>query len=677
MLKFTLWEVCAVKRKILIGMILLSLVASLVVMIGRHQIEQASPDVEVVLDWNSLEELHKETKQPMTSLLQTFKDAGVTSVAIYDKKLSDYVKEKQLVMLNGQDLIGQYFLDGYANPVIKGLFGDSIDIESLILIFQDKNTYNELYTLIDRLPGDYITGRVEDSEKNLYVIEIKNGETEILDIPLGFNDEEIKLIREAGLKLVPRFSDTKERLTILPDILQNIESKIEISEIIFAGNIVIGYPNRLKETADVFSNYTIGMIEPFLGYQDGIKELAVLKDFEIVRVHSFQQKEMDKYSYEKVLDRYIRAIKERNVRALYLRPFLKAKNQISPLKLNQLLLEDLQKNLQKSGYSFGSARPFPTWSTEIVWIVIISLGVLAASLLLLSHFLSLPDWLDYGLLVIGGLGTFVIAYKGYVLLTREMLALLAAVVLPSLAVIEGYQHAIKKIGKDRNEIIRVSLIFAKTIGITFIGVLFVIGLMSDLRYLYQINQFRGIKFSFVLPLLIIVLYYIKDLFLAVGVAGPVGMLKKGFQLLNQPVRYSHVVLLGLLGVLGILYIGRTGNFPILPIPAWELKLRDFLEDILVFRPRLKEFGIGHPFMLMALYYAMKNKGKLLLPLLLLGSIGQISLINTFAHIHTPVMVSIIRVFWGVILGILLGLILIQIYQVVVKSLRKLRRFVYE
>ncbi len=660
------------------GVILLSLFVSLVVMIGRHQIEQASPDVEVVLDWSSLQDLQKVVRQPMPDLLQSFKDSGVTSVAIYEKKLIDYVKDNQVVILDGQDLLREYFLNGEINPVVNGLYDEDFraSMNNIFLIFQDKATYNKLYTLIEDLP-DYLIKGTKDLAKNLYVIEIEDGDSEFLDIPLGFSDCEIEMINEAGLRLIPRFSDTKEELAMLPDILQDLQSKGEISKIIFAGVSILGNPNHLKETADILKDYTVGMIEPFIGYQEGIRELAVIKDFEIVRVHSLQQKEMDKYSYEKVLDRYIRAIKERNVRVVYLRPFLTEKGAEKPLALNLRLIKDLQNNLSKSGYRLGVAKPFSEWRTGIVWIGLISLGVIAASLLLVNRFIVLPDWLDYGLVVLGGLGTFILASKGYVLQTRDLLALVASFVLPSLAVIEGFQGLIKENNGVEKRKAKVILQFIKITGITSIGVLYVVGLLSDLRYLYQINQFRGIKLSFVLPLLIIALYYLKEHLFAKDVTKTAGMLKNGFTWLNQPVRYSHLMIFGLIGIVGILYIGRTGNFPILPIPALELTLRDFLEKLLVFRPRFKEFAIGHPFMLLALYYGIKNKGKWLLPLMILGSIGQINIVNTFAHIHTPVIVSIVRTLWGAVLGILLGLILIMVYQIGSKLWRKMRRFVYE
>ena len=46
-----------------------------------------------------------------------------------------------------------------------------------------------------------------------------------------------------------------------------------------------------------------------------------------------------------------------------------------------------------------------------------------------------------------------------------------------------------------------------------------------------------------------------------------------------------------------------------------------------------------------------------MPLLLLGALGQASLVNTFCHIHTPLAISFIRMVYGVVLGAIIGCIL--------------------
>ena len=90
-------------------------------------------------------------------------------------------------------------------------------------------------------------------------------------------------------------------------------------------------------------------------------------------------------------------------------------------------------------------------------------------------------------------------------------------------------------------------------------------------------------------------------------------------------------------------------------------MRQLLDRILGVRPRTKEFLIGHPLMLILLYFGYELK---LFPLVMVGTIGQVSIINTYAHIHTPLNISFLRTFHGLWIGILIGIIAIIIIKAV-------------
>lgn len=668
------------KRKILIGLILLSVVASLFVVIGRYRVEQTSNRVEIVLDYPAFEQLQQVTKIPAKDLLQRLKASGVTSVAIFEKNLSDYQKNNDLVLIRGDDLAREYYLRGQLNPAFQDLFQSETDQDNYFLLFSDDQRLKEFESIFTKISEMIVQGTYQDEERGIYLLEIEDGDTNLTDYLLGFAKDEIELIHDVGLKTVPRIGNNQSRLALLPETFAQLK-RTEISQVIFSGGTVIGYPDRLAELAQLLQieGLVVGMIEPFIGKQLGIKELAGLIDMQITRVHSLQQKEMEKYSLAKITDRYLRAVKERNVRTLYYRPILEAKASGKPLELNQRILRDLQIGLEQSGFALGMAQPFSNQRTSPIWIVLISSGVLAASLLLLGQFISLPSWLDYGLFGLGVLLIFLLSFKGYVLLTRDMLALLTATVFPSLAIITGYNTATSSAGEDSRVLIlrRGISIFLRVLGITLLGVLLIIALLSDVRYLYQVNQFRGVKISFLLPLLIVFVYYFIDLFRKRSYAYPqIG--KRIISGLQQPVRYSHLVLLAIVGFFGLVYLGRTGNAPIFSITSLEIQIRDLLEDFLLFRPRFKEFAIGHPFLLLTFYYLLKKERHgLALPFLLIGSIGPITVINTFTHIHTPLLVSLLRVTSASILGIIGGLILIWLYKLVIGWWLTFRRWVYE
>ena len=116
-----------------------------------------------------------------------------------------------------------------------------------------------------------------------------------------------------------------------------------------------------------------------------------------------------------------------------------------------------------------------------------------------------------------------------------------------------------------------------------------------------------------------------------------------------------LITIGVAGLVATIYILRTDNF-VLPVPNFELVLREELERILYVRPRLKEFLFGHP----VLFLTLRTKRKH--PLLFAAAVvGQLSLVNTFTHIHTPIIISLLRSFYGLVLGCLIGYILWVIY----------------
>ncbi|MBQ5636430.1 MAG: hypothetical protein IIV08_02630, partial [Selenomonadales bacterium] len=93
------------------------------------------------------------------------------------------------------------------------------------------------------------------------------------------------------------------------------------------------------------------------------------------------------------------------------------------------------------------------------------------------------------------------------------------------------------------------------------------------------------------------------------------------------------------------------------VPGIELKMRAFLEQVMYARPRSKEFLIGHPaFFLAAIAYYRNLPNFLLYLLVVAATIAQGSLVETFAHMRTPVFMSFIRALDGLAAGIGVGLI---------------------
>jgi hypothetical protein len=133
------------------------------------------------------------------------------------------------------------------------------------------------------------------------------------------------------------------------------------------------------------------------------------------------------------------------------------------------------------------------------------------------------------------------------------------------------------------------------------------------------------------------------------------------------VRWSTLLLTFLvLLALGLMLV-RSGNDSPASVSGFELKLRSLLDQILIVRPRSKEFLFGHPLLLISLsLFALRNSlfnesmrenvGAWAAGLLTLSVVGQVGIVNTFCHLHTPLFVSSLRVLIGILLGAAIGIV---------------------
>jgi hypothetical protein len=203
--------------------------------------------------------------------------------------------------------------------------------------------------------------------------------------------------------------------------------------------------------------------------------------------------------------------------------------------------------------------------------------------------------------------------------------------------------------------------FFRVILITFSGALLIAALLSNNKFMLGIEQFSGIKISYLIPLfLVLVVMWLKMN------EGKLMVLKN----IKKPILIEQVIIMVFFAVFLVIYISRSGNFSFLPVLNIEEKIRIFLEKTLIARPRNKEFLIGYPALLLAMSMNFLKVKEFKIPIIIIGTIAPVTLINTFCHIHTPFLFSMLRTFNGVWLGLGLGLIVITIFYYLVKIFRK-------
>ena len=216
---------------------------------------------------------------------------------------------------------------------------------------------------------------------------------------------------------------------------------------------------------------------------------------------------------------------------------------------------------------------------------------------------------------------------------------------------------VKGIKEDPKDLKESILAFLKICVISFGGVLTIIGSISRTNFALGIDLFLGVKVATVVPIILVLAYLIYrehkfDYKYYKGV-------------LDKKISYGALIVIGLLAIALYVYVSRTGNTG--TATAFERSFRQFLDNVLGVRPRTKEFLIAYPVLLALLYYGYKER---YIVAVIFAVIGPISLVNTYAHIHTPVVISLIRSAYGIIFGIIIGLILIGVIKLISRVIKK-------
>ncbi|MGM0420216.1 MAG: DUF5693 family protein [Bacillota bacterium] len=635
-------------KKALFIVLLAILVINIPFMLDRIDMEEDNKNYELILDMGELIDLQRTGEDLSLEMLQ---NAGLTGAALPADSLDDLQEQGQISIWRQGDL------PGLSDNLFQFL-------NETKLLPPEKGAVIYMSPAISRR----FSSAVQTGWENTYEVEVEDWQggklvlfprwhEDLEDLVPGYDSAVFAEIEELELFSVIRLSDQPEQ--ILNQILLAEGAAQGVQTVIFSGDEVAGYPDNIDDTAAILSELGLkyGMIEPFIADQDGANDLASEQLDNIVRVHSIQQDEMAKYSGERIINRYVRSARDRNVRYLYLRgiPITRPGENLGHLQID--LIEGITEGLKEANFQSGSVVPLTSPSVQNWQIIAIAVATILLGILFVNKFLGdhVPTGL-YSSLLFTGVILFSAAY--YVLdqiLIRQILALALAVLVPSLSsffIVDIF---------SKNSI--VSLL--KAVSLSLFGGLLLATILSSPEFYTQVEVFRGVKIAFIAPLFLTVIYY---LFKERKMKSFNDMKRYLDQSLNLVLKFKHILLAGAAFVVLIVYVGRTGNLPLVPVPPWELIIRDYLEQILIIRPRFKEFLFGHPFLLLLplvkLYYSIP---LLKFVMVIMATIGQITVINSFSHLHTPLLTSVIRTahgYWlAVPVAIVYGLILIGLYKV--------------
>ena len=190
------------------------------------------------------------------------------------------------------------------------------------------------------------------------------------------------------------------------------------------------------------------------------------------------------------------------------------------------------------------------------------------------------------------------------------------------------------------------------------GAAYLSGALSDVEYFLEFQIFRGIKLTFVLPLILVSIAFLQRFSLFEDTSlKDVDSLSQIRRILELPVKVKAFLLFLVAAAGVVVMIARSGHTAGMPVSGTEIQFRQFLENLFYARPRSKELLIGHPaFMLAIMGYFKRWPQSIFFLLVVIATIGQSSMVETFAHMRTPILMSFVRGVDGLALGAALGII---------------------
>lgn len=670
-------------RKWLWVLVIAGMVGALPVVYDRLQTERTSKTVEFVLDYRGLRDAAGYRANPqdyMSEQLDRLKEAGVGSMAVYESNLDDFRRDRRLLVMNQEEVAK---LTG--TPVTP-------NANYTYVFFTQDAYYDSLAPLIERAFEQLDIPVQEAVYRNVAGmgrgLAIETPVEDALMKPVAPDPYTLEMLTAKGFAIVPRLVDSAPYDQEAVKELMAYYQSLGVKRILFEGESIKGYNdnenlNSLEAFAEQLNESGIGIaaIENMKQQQKGFNTLAYKLDYNVARLYSLSANDSS-LKPEVISDRFALATKDRNIRMLYLntsasRDAGKAKitDTVDNLITSLSGPEGAVARIEANGFTIGQATAFEVTDSPLqrYFKLAAVVGALALVTLLVSYFIP---FMTIAAFILGLLGSAGLIAIGRVALFEQALALLAAISAPTVAVV----MAIRKLSEQgpkpkgtktsahaaggrsaklptlavpspRTRLWNALRLYGLTSMISLSAVPFVIALLNNVTYMLVLSQFRGVSLLHAAPIGLVALYVL--LYRGDFVFSWV------LRLLRTPITLAWVIVAAIAGAAGMYYLSRTGNSG--SVSSIELVFRSFLENTIGVRPRNKEFLLAHPLFILGAFLALKYRSAAYI--MIIAVIGQLSMVDTFAHIHSPVMLSLVRGILGLGLGLIIGIIAVMVWQI--------------
>ena len=715
------------KDRLLVLLALLGLLASLVPIVNRVQTEESNKYYDYVLDYASLRSMARQSSQTEDEWLDLFRSLGVDKVALSEASalnLHDNAAIPVHAMTVKKAAESYGWENNYPAEVVSWL-SESTDVSDAIIWTETAAAYEWMLDAFNvRFENFEAKTYLEGEHGFIFIQQQENGMKgeKLLDLRLGIWPGTVELIERHGYQIVPRTVTQKDMngtkfAEAYIDVLKHYNAPYFMNN----GDELVGYES--DEGWDLLVQYlnesgaSVAMMEQNDQSQNqtwpGIEDLLNETGYRGIRVFNEWAYIQNRYQYcgyegpEEITNTFFRAIAERNCKVIFLKMILEPDTDVSwdadekewvyitdPAEYEKLLT-DLDTRLAPLGYTRGTVPAMQMEDPSVLLKVVQGIGTAALLVMLFDLFFFIGKRWRTILLALGALG-----FAGLAVLKpamfRLILSMSGGIVMPSLAAVGLCRVLMEKRRTEPQA--KFGRVLGYTLGISvltiltaFCGSLLATSALSQLSYMIEMDLYHGVKIMQLIPIGLFILAYLlvyayeetgaRDAVLAhVGPRGEKGRVKRFnayfAQVMKTPMQLGWFVAIVVIAVAAVFlllvfvyYIYRTGNST--TTPETELAFRNFLENTLIARPRTKEMLIGWP-MLMLFIWSLRRGMKFLPMVFGMGmSIGLVSVVNTFLHIRTPFLLSLLRTGWGILFGLLIGLAAVVIAEGIYRLVRRI------
>lgn len=651
-------------KKILTVLTIAGLTAAVLAAAAGGLAEKGHRRVEVAVDFADVQVLARDSGVSVQEQLTGLRDLGASAVGLRESAVLRYMSEGRVAVATGGELLNNWRQTGLLHPRLLSLQESGRLRPAAVYLLTDEHAL--AFRLLEAARVKLGSPAQLLSDSPPYVLEVMAEINRVLLLRAGLDYRDVNLARELGLRVVARpdnpflKSDASVRRTLEPFLALPREL---LSAVVFEGPEATGFPEHLETAAAALNEAQapVGVVE-VVAPQAGVSSLAARSGGRTVLVHS--------NAPTATLQSIVNAVRERRVRLLYLRlPLLDPELPAA----GPALLAEVTAELERLGWRTGRAEPLPHPWQHPALLLLYFLGVAAAAGLLGVEILRKEEtWLWS--IPAAALGAQLAAWL--VLpdhQARQLSSVAAALVLPVLAVVSQQLNRFPEQPlPGRAAAVWTLAAMLRTFLVIAVGGLALFGLTSTPLFSAGAVAYRGVKLVHTIPLLLIAMVVIMRLHGEGRREWPLPELFAFWRrLLSRPVLVVYLFLFAVLAVLVFVYVARTGHAAGMPVMELELRLRALLGDLLLVRPRLKEFLFGYPLAVLGLSLLARGRRDVCtVAFLALGAVAPVSMTNTFMHFTASLPVILLRSFNGLWLGLLLGALLTAAVFLLLKAVEK-------